>query len=439
MRIEGFLIAHLFNVPSLPLCRGSADAIKVAHQYLTAFIEDPNRDISQLIPKGATKTMNNMGNRHPMNHELLSTQTVSEDMLPANDSSLNATSISATTALFPSKSAGKKAGSLSGPGAAASAKGAGSAHPASGKSSKGARKGQAQTQPIAADVETKPVAQSNTNVASGARTVGSVSGPVGSTASKPPGMPAAARKLFAAPSTSVGVASSISTTTSAAGGGTVVTAPTTAVPTLASGSKGVTTSVSSSGSKPSTTASATRPAAFAVPSTAKHPGVPRPTEAAKPKMVDVAGDVGSRVLKQQQQQQQPTMSLTSALPTYSSVIGTQAEIQPLPPPPPPPPTVSQGAVIEQPLQQIMKTPTIFQEPAAQFTKPKKKSTYSDAVGKKPPPPDSGNWGNVAPVPGQFSAPSVLPTDSAAQGLQGKINLAPGAKPVVSDLAEKVNL
>lgn len=40
---------------------------------------------------------------------------------------------------------------------------------------------------------------------------------------------------------------------------------------------------------------------------------------------------------------------------------------------------SSSGLIEQPLQQIMKTPTIFQEPATQLTKPKK---YSDAVGKK---------------------------------------------------------
>ena len=39
-------------------------------------------------------------------------------------------------------------------------------------------------------------------------------------------------------------------------------------------------------------------------------------------------------------------------------------------------------VIEQPLQQIMKAPTIFQDPPAPLAKAKKKSTYSDAVVKK---------------------------------------------------------
>ena len=57
-------------------------------------------------------------------------------------------------------------------------------------------------------------------------------------------------------------------------------------------------------------------------------------------------------------------------------------------------------VIEQPLQQIMKTPTIFQDPATQLTKAKKKSTYSDAVGKK-----SGGSGNVGGVGVAISGPA----------------------------------
>ena len=57
-------------------------------------------------------------------------------------------------------------------------------------------------------------------------------------------------------------------------------------------------------------------------------------------------------------------------------------------------------VIEQPLQQIMKTPTIFQDPATQLTKAKKKSTYSDAVGKK-----SGGSGNLGGVGVAISGPA----------------------------------
>ena len=471
-------LVHMFShspppppPPPLSTCRGSADAIKQAHQYLSAIIEDPNRDLSQLLPKGVTKAMNSMGNRHPVNHELLSTQTVSEDMLPANDSSSTLTaSVSTTaaaTATFPSKAAaGKKAGSLP-LGAAANARGAGSAHPASGKasssssSSKAARKGQVQQQvqsTAAIEMEPKPavVLGSNNNT----RTVGGGSGPSGggggssaTSNNKPAGMPAAARKLFVAPPMSAGVAV-LAGVSNAAMASTMMAA----VPLTSAASKGATTSVSSlsssssSGGKPSTTASATKPAAFAVPSAAKHPGVPRPTEAAKPKVVDVAGEVGTRAAKQPPPPLLPPTGVgvgvggsssgpSVSVPTYSSVIGSQVESRPLSPPnplplPSPLPPAPQVAAIEQPLQQLLKTPTIFQEPA-QFTKPKKKSTYSDAVGKKPAPPpsDPGSWANVAP--GQFGAPGLPPADSAGQGMQAKVNLAPGAKPIVSDLAEKV--
>ena len=125
-----------------------------------------------------------------------------------------------------------------------------------------------------------------------------------------------------------------------------------------------------------------------------------------------------------------------------------------------------GEVIEQPLQQIMKTPMIFQDPAAQIAKAKKKSTYSDAVGKK-----SGSSGvssvgaNVA-ISGAPSAmvgmATVVPSSAiaasssgAASGVlqtvpvssqqistsaqqhqhQHKINLAPGSRPT----AEKVHV
>lgn len=118
-----------------------------------------------------------------------------------------------------------------------------------------------------------------------------------------------------------------------------------------------------------------------------------------------------------------------------------------------------GEVIEQPLQQIMKTPTIFQDPATQIAKAKKKSTYSDAVGKK-----SGGLGvsgaNVA-ISGaplaMVGMATVVPTSAIAASSSGaggvlqsapvssqlistsgsqnqhKINLAPGSRPT----AEKV--
>lgn len=135
-----------------------------------------------------------------------------------------------------------------------------------------------------------------------------------------------------------------------------------------------------------------------------------------------------------------------------------------------------GEVIEQPLQQIMKTPTIFQDPATQLAKAKKKSTYSDAVGKKSggggggsvggggsssgAPPNVGGGGVAisGPSPALSGIPSVasssgvaVGTGSGASGVSGPaglqappsaqqipsaqphpskiINLAPGSRPV----------
>ena len=124
-----------------------------------------------------------------------------------------------------------------------------------------------------------------------------------------------------------------------------------------------------------------------------------------------------------------------------------------------------GEVIEQPLQQIMKTPMIFQDPAAQIAKAKKKSTYSDAVGKKS---GSGGVSSVGANMAVSGAPSamvgmatVVPSSAiaasssggaavgvlqtppissqqistSAQLYQHKINLAPGSRPT----AEKVRV
>ena len=123
-------------------------------------------------------------------------------------------------------------------------------------------------------------------------------------------------------------------------------------------------------------------------------------------------------------------------------------------------------MIEQPLQQIMKTPTIFQDPATQIAKAKKKSTYSDAVGKKSGSsscvssvganvaisgaPSATMVGMATVVPSSaiaasssgISAAGVLQTApvssqqtlSSAQQHQHKINLAPGSRPI----ADKVH-
>lgn len=108
---------------------------------------------------------------------------------------------------------------------------------------------------------------------------------------------------------------------------------------------------------------------------------------------------------------------------YSSVIGSQ-ETQPM-------------SVIEQPLQQIMKTPTIFQEPATQLTKPKKKSTYSDAVGKRLSTSEMGSFSaanKVGVVGNQPVGVSLPPPPS-----QPKLNLAPGSRPTVNDSGAMVRM
>ena len=100
-------------------------------------------------------------------------------------------------------------------------------------------------------------------------------------------------------------------------------------------------------------------------------------------------------------------------------------------------------VIEQPMQQIMKTPMIFHESATQLTKPKKKSTYSDAVGKKnevvvpvgSQGPPKGTHSQPPPPPVSSSA---VPAGSQPPLNQHKLNLAPGTRPMgMSNNTEKV--
>ena len=93
-----------------------------------------------------------------------------------------------------------------------------------------------------------------------------------------------------------------------------------------------------------------------------------------------------------------------------------------------------GEVIEQPLQQIMKTPTIFQDPAAQIAKAKKKSTYSDAVGKKSGGVSSVVGANVAisgaPL-GMVGMAMVVPSNAIAASSSGAAGVLQTAPPVSS--------
>ena len=107
---------------------------------------------------------------------------------------------------------------------------------------------------------------------------------------------------------------------------------------------------------------------------------------------------------------------------------------------------SSAEVIEQPLQQIMKTPMIFHEPPSHFTKPKKKSTYSDAVGKKnegggpscggqgvsaAQPPKAAQMSGIGahPPPSSSATPMTVASQPAPLVAHHKLNLAPGTRPV----------
>ncbi len=134
-------------------------------------------------------------------------------------------------------------------------------------------------------------------------------------------------------------------------------------------------------------------------------------------------------LKLTSTQPPPPASTTSKTISYSRIIASQESSR----------GVSHGEMIEQPVQQIIKTPTIFQEPATQITKPKKISTYSDAVGKKHQSgsPGSINSSSVYTSDGGAAARVVAigsnyPVTSSTQTQSSqvsKINLAPGSRPM----------
>lgn len=80
-------------------------------------------------------------------------------------------------------------------------------------------------------------------------------------------------------------------------------------------------------------------------------------------------------------------------------------------------------------EQIMKTPSLFQEATSQITQPKK---YSDAVGKKMEQQSGGGKSSYSLVMGGAPPPA-----SGGSG-QTKLNLAPGTRPV-NDVSSKVKL
>ena len=138
-----------------------------------------------------------------------------------------------------------------------------------------------------------------------------------------------------------------------------------------------------------------------------------------------------------------TEPVASGTPSYSRAIGSHLTN----------PVTATLSLIEQPLQQIMKTPTIFQEPATQLTKPKK---YSDAVGKKGVETATGKplaAGTAAVGPSVPNPPLTHPTLSLPPSLPPTLlpslpssltsslppslttpvlNLAPGTRPIITD-------
>ena len=177
--------------------------------------------------------------------------------------------------------------------------------------------------------------------------------------------------------------------------------------------------------------------------------------------VEPIGKVVMQNLKGATSVQPPTTSgADNKQMSYSRVIASQDTSRVQPPQLSLVTSQQHGDIIEQPVQQIMKTPTIFQEPAAQLTKPKKISTYSDAVGKKPVATSSGISNTSMAIAysssgngevtfrmghlvgsGQasmvYSASSVPIPPPSPQLQSPKLNLAPGSRPVSGDGEDKV--
>lgn len=108
---------------------------------------------------------------------------------------------------------------------------------------------------------------------------------------------------------------------------------------------------------------------------------------------------------------------------------------------------TQGQVSQNVFEQIMKTPSIFQEVASTITQPKR---YSDAVGKRPSSAENSSSSSSSNIGGSSSSMNIVkapaaPTStgcvSSGSGQSGsvnnKINLAPGSRPTVNN--EKVSV
>ena len=432
--------------------RGSTDAIKQVNQLITLLINDPNQDINQLLPKcigvssSSSTHKRHVSSSHDPTPSILPLETfeVAIDALPAKG---NPTATSASAVAAPTGSTGtttsrvtyRKGGSL---GSIPSVTGSGAI------SSAGAMNLSSVNRPVVslAQPSTKAGGGQNTSAAflthsSGENTrIPSSSLPDAHRASEPsiihassrlptilpvpaatvkPASSGAVRRLFTSAPQAIQQVMPVVTSSSQA---SLSSAPTLTKASLssASGGGGVFRTVPGHGmsiAKPVGQVSSRPPQPSKV-QTRAHEATAGSSSNAKLSQVSIHTAVGEKAPPLVKTSVGGAMSMSysrviNAAPTTASGLDTgSAQPHPL-------------DVIEQPLQQIMKTPTIFQDPATQLGKTKKKSTYSDAVGKK-----SGASGGVVAtgvgvavgVATSGSASSIIgiPPPVASSGVTGSV-------------------
>ncbi len=434
--------------------RGSIEAIKQAQHYITLLIRDPSRDITQLLPKPSHTTHTNVGGAkgHVRSHDpsSVSSTDFSDELsvsLPVKSSGAAIPAGVMVTASsgnsLPPKSVHRKTGGVVGTSAAVSAGTRVSSAAGTTVGSKGVRTASAavdrkprpppssEHKAVATHTTIPAVTTTTSRLQPSATAPATVHHPtILARTSSAPAMPAkgssagsgAVRRLFA--SSSHGA-----TTTST----TVVVS---ATQTLPCPPKGAVTMLVSSLSQ--------RPIASGVIGVGVSASGMSSAQQGKPvtsvvSLQHAPGPTGNRHLQSQHGSRAPAAETSSSkvvgepskpstaylkgVVPHHGVIGGGGVV----------PSTTTGPqatnVIEQPLQQIMNTPTILQEPATQIARPKRKSTYSDAVGKKLP-SSSVPAESKAGHSGGVGAP---PTSTHIPPQQAPLSLAPGAWPLASEI------
>lgn len=404
-------------------CRGSTDAIKHAQHYISILIQDPSRDLSHFLPKSTPSSSQSSAHaRHLIAHNPPSLSTLDSFDEPVDAPPAKGTTAAASVCITVTTTSGvcvaakatyKKAGSGGSVSTSVTVTGSKSTSSGShqqtvagsgrGVKAVGTPSSKHQHNPSGLTLTDPKHVHPGTTTSATARSVAS------SVLSSTHAVAKSSTSL-----TTLGPVRRLFTLTSQ--GTTQATVVVSATQTLSYPPKSSTTlahcsSVKSVVSTSSATAS----------SVISRPPLP-PLSSGKPPTNTVNGV--TPVTRGGEGSKPP--GVKSVCPTssqYSSVIGSQ-ETQPM-------------SVIEQPLQQIMKTPTIFQEPATQLTKPKKKSTYSDAVGKRLSTSEMGSFSaaNKVGVVGNQPVGMSLPPPPS----QPKLNLAPGSRPTVNDSGAMVRM